>query len=189
MIGTIIGCAVGRGAGCAIGAGAGVAAGTAASAASPGPRVWIPAEALVTFHLMSPLTVDPVSAQEAARLAQGLYPGGPSALPARLLRAYGYGPYPTPIRRFTTGRTTWLAGTTTGGNKRTGQGTRKQTGIRRCGCPLCVVACAVTQRAGRSSMSSVAVLYNEQSRIERELRIRGRCRACTDPIAVARPRA
>ena len=51
IIGTIIGCAVGRGAGCAIGAGAGVAAGTAASAASPGPRVWIPAEALVTFHL------------------------------------------------------------------------------------------------------------------------------------------
>ena len=51
VIGTIIGCAVGRGAGCAIGAGAGVAAGTAASAATPGPRAWIPAEALVTFHL------------------------------------------------------------------------------------------------------------------------------------------
>ena len=78
LIGTIIGCAVGRGVGCAIGAGAGVAAGTAASAASPGPRVWIPAEALVTFHIAAPLTVDPVSPQEAARLAQGLYPGGPS---------------------------------------------------------------------------------------------------------------
>jgi hypothetical protein len=86
IIGTIIGCAVGRGAGCAIGAGAGVAAGTAASTASPGPRAWIPAEALVTFHLKTPLTVTPVSPQEAARLAQGLYPGGPSL--------YRRGPYP-----------------------------------------------------------------------------------------------
>ncbi len=87
LIGTIIGCAVGRGAGCAIGAGAGVAAGTAASAASSGPRVWIPAEALVTFHMNAPITVAPVSAQEAARLAEGLYPGGPS-----LYRRSPYGP-------------------------------------------------------------------------------------------------
>jgi hypothetical protein len=86
ILGTIIGCAVGRGAGCAIGAGAGVAAGTAASAASPGPQVWIPAEALVTFHLNTPLTVNPVSSQEAARLAQGLYQGGPNL--------YRRGPYP-----------------------------------------------------------------------------------------------
>jgi hypothetical protein len=78
ILGTIIGCAVGRGFGCAVGAGAGVAAGTAASAASPGPNAWIPAEALVTFHLKTPLTVNPVSAQEAARLAQGLYQGGPT---------------------------------------------------------------------------------------------------------------
>jgi hypothetical protein len=86
LIGTIIGCAVGRGAGCAIGAGAGVAAGTAASAASPGPGVWIPAEARVDFHLNEALTVEPVSAQEAARLAQGLYQGGPTL--------YRRGPYP-----------------------------------------------------------------------------------------------
>lgn len=86
ILGTIIGCAVGRGFGCAVGAASGVAAGTAASAASPGPRVWIPSEALVTFHLNAPLTVNPVSAQEAARLAQGLYPGGPSL--------YRRGPYP-----------------------------------------------------------------------------------------------
>ena len=78
LIGSIIGCAAGRGAGCAIGAGAGVAAGTAASAASSGPQVWIPVEALVTFHLAQPLTVNPVSRQEAARLAQGLYQGGPT---------------------------------------------------------------------------------------------------------------
>ncbi|MGD1108020.1 MAG: BON domain-containing protein [Terracidiphilus sp.] len=99
IIGTIIGCAVGRGAGCAIGAGAGVAAGTAASAASPGPRVWIPAEALVTFHINAPLTVNPVSPQEAARLAQGLYPGGPSLYRRGpygpgYYAGYGYAPYP-----------------------------------------------------------------------------------------------
>lgn len=90
ILGTIIGCAVGRGAGCAIGAGAGIAAGTAASAASPGPRAWIPAEALVTFHLNAPVTVDPVSPQEAGRLAQGLYPGGPT------LYRRGYYPYGSP---------------------------------------------------------------------------------------------
>jgi len=90
IIGTIIGCAVGRGFGCAVGAGAGVAAGTAASAASPGPGVWIPAEALVTFHLNTPLTVNPVDAQEASRLAQGLYNGGPS------LYRRGYYPYGSP---------------------------------------------------------------------------------------------
>jgi len=78
MMGTIIGCIAGRGVGCAIGAGAGAAAGTAASAATPGPGVWIPAEARVDFHLSTPLTVTPVSAQEAARMAQGLYPGGPT---------------------------------------------------------------------------------------------------------------
>jgi len=89
LLGTIIGCAVGRGAGCAIGAGAGVAAGTAVGTAAPGPRAWIPAEALVTFRLAAPLTVQPVSPQEAARLSQGLYPGGP-----QLYRRYPYGsPY------------------------------------------------------------------------------------------------
>ena len=86
VLGTIIGCAAGRGFGCAVGAGAGVAAGTAAAAATPGPRVWIPAESRMDFHLRTPLTVNPVSAQEAARLAQGLYPGGPTL--------YRRGPYP-----------------------------------------------------------------------------------------------
>ncbi len=90
ILGTIIGCAVGRGVGCAVGAGAGVAAGTAASAASSGPRAWIPAEALVDFHLATPVTVNPVSPQEAARLAQGLYPGGPT------LYRRGYAPYGYP---------------------------------------------------------------------------------------------
>ncbi len=99
LVGTIIGCAVGRGPGCAIGAAAGAGAGTAASAAAPGPGVWIPAEALVTFHLRAPITVDPVSPDEAARLAQGLYQGGPS-LYRRRYNPYGpqyYGsPYGSP---------------------------------------------------------------------------------------------
>jgi hypothetical protein len=101
LIGTIIGCAAGRGVGCAIGAGAGVAAGTAASAASSGPQVWIPAEALVTFHLAAPLTVNPVGQQEAARLAQGLYQGGPTLYRRpgypygpRYYAGYGYPYYP-----------------------------------------------------------------------------------------------
>jgi hypothetical protein len=91
VMGTIVGCIVGRGIGCAVGAGAGLAAGTAASAATPGPNVWIPSEARLDFHLKTPLTVTPVSAQEAARLAQGLYPGGPN-----LYRRDYYGPYSYP---------------------------------------------------------------------------------------------
>ena len=90
LLGAIIGGIAGRGMGAAIGAAAGAAAGTAASAATPGPDVWIPAEAQVDFHLNKPLTVTPVSAQEAARLAQGLYPGGPT------LYRRGYGPYGRP---------------------------------------------------------------------------------------------
>jgi hypothetical protein len=88
LVGAIIGGAVGRGPGAAIGAAAGAGAGTAASAASPGPGVWIPAEALVTFHLAAPVTVNPISRDEAARLSQGLFQGGPS-----LYRRPGYG-YP-----------------------------------------------------------------------------------------------
>jgi hypothetical protein len=94
ILGTIIGCAADRGFGCAVGAGAGVAAGTAASAASPGPGVWIPAEAKVDFHLAAPITVTPVDSQEAARLAEGLYPGGPT-LYQRRYAPYGY-PYGVP---------------------------------------------------------------------------------------------
>ncbi len=91
LIGAIIGGAIGRGEGAAIGAVAGGGAGAAASAASSGPGVWIPSEALVSFHLAAPVTVQPVTQQEAMRLAQGLNPGGPN-----LYRRgpYGYRPYP-----------------------------------------------------------------------------------------------
>lgn len=101
LLGTIIGCAAGRGVGCAVGAGAGAAAGAGASAASSGPRAWIPAEALVTFHLYTPLTLNPVSPQEAARLSQGLYPGGPNLYrrgyaPNGYYAPYGYPAYAYP---------------------------------------------------------------------------------------------
>jgi hypothetical protein len=90
VLGAIIGGAVGRGEGAAIGAGAGAVAGTAASAATPGPGIWIPAEARVDFHLTAPVTVTPVDAQEASRLSQGLFQGGPS------LYRRGYAPYGQP---------------------------------------------------------------------------------------------
>jgi hypothetical protein len=90
ILGAIIGGAAGGGPGAAIGAAAGGGAGTVASAASSGPRVWIPAEALVDFHLAAPATVTPVDRQEAARLAQGLNQGGPS------LYRRGYAPYGRP---------------------------------------------------------------------------------------------
>lgn len=92
IIGALIGGSVDRGFGAAVGAGAGAAAGTASSAATPGPGVWIPSEARVDFHLLTPVTVNPVSAQEAARLAQGLYQGGPNLYP-RGYYPYGH-PYP-----------------------------------------------------------------------------------------------
>jgi hypothetical protein len=93
LLGALIGGAAGGGGGAAIGAIAGGTVGTAASAAMHGPNAWIPAEALVTFRLNAPVTVDPVSQQEAARLAQGLYPGGPD-----LYRRPPYPYYASPYR-------------------------------------------------------------------------------------------
>ena len=66
-----------------------------------GPNVWIPAEAQVTFHLNTPLTVDPVSQEEAQRLAAGLYPGGPTLYRRPMYGRPYYGPayyaYPPPV--------------------------------------------------------------------------------------------
>jgi hypothetical protein len=58
----------------AIGAGVG----TAVAAATPGPEIRIPSEAAVEFSLAAPITVVPVGAAEAERLAEGLNLGGPS---------------------------------------------------------------------------------------------------------------
>jgi hypothetical protein len=68
----------GRAAGMATGAAVGAGMGTAVAAAAPGPEIWIPAESQVDFHLAAPISVTPVSAKEAARLGQGLHPGGPT---------------------------------------------------------------------------------------------------------------
>jgi len=104
LIGALIGGAAGGGSGAAIGAVAGGGAGTVASAAS-NPQAWIPAEALVTFRLVSPVTVDPVTREQAMRLSQGLYPGGPQLYQRRGYGYYGgygyppaaYYPYPYPV--------------------------------------------------------------------------------------------
>jgi hypothetical protein len=68
----------GRAASMAAGAAVGAGVGTAVSAATPGPGIWIPSEAQVDFYLAAPIAVTPVSAKEAARLSQGLHPGGPT---------------------------------------------------------------------------------------------------------------
>ncbi len=92
-LGAVIGAIAGGGAGAAIGAGAGAIVGAGASAATTGPRMFVPAEAVLNFHLLAPVTVTPVSAQEAQRLAASAYP----QLQRRGPYPYGpYGAYPPP---------------------------------------------------------------------------------------------
>jgi hypothetical protein len=97
LLGAIIGGAVGRGTGAAIGAGAGAAGGLAASSATNGPRLYLPAESIVDFHLATPATVQPVSWQEAQRLASSA-PSGPALVrrprPVYVVPGPYYGPYP-----------------------------------------------------------------------------------------------
>ncbi len=96
ILGAIIGGVVGGGQGAAIGAGAGAVGGTAVSAATPGPGVWIPSEALIDFHLSSDLTVTPVNAQEAQRLAANAAPLRPERPTLYRRGPYGYPPPPRP---------------------------------------------------------------------------------------------
>ena len=93
-IGALIGGIVGRGAGAAIGAGVGGAAGLATSAATNGPRLILPTETAVDFHLANPVTVQPVSWQEAQRLATASTPQQPRLI-RRPMYPYPYG-YPPP---------------------------------------------------------------------------------------------
>ena len=98
-LGAVIGAIAGGGPGAAIGAVAGGVTGLAASAATKGPQVAVPPEALLSFHLANPITVAPVSSQEAQRL-QASVPQQPQ-LRRRAVYAvpgpYGYGyPYPYP---------------------------------------------------------------------------------------------
>jgi hypothetical protein len=66
--GALLGAVAGGGAGAAIGAAAGGAAGIGASAASGGARVVIPSEAILSFHLTQPASVQTVSEAEMVRL-------------------------------------------------------------------------------------------------------------------------
>jgi hypothetical protein len=85
-LGAAIGAVAGGGPGAAIGAVAGTGVGLGASAATPGPRSVVPPEALLTFHLTSPATIQPVSYQDASRLEANSGPQGRSYPP----QPYGY---------------------------------------------------------------------------------------------------
>ena len=100
-VGAMIGAIFGGGPGAAFGAVAGGATGLAASAATKGPQVVVPPEALLSFHLAAPVTVTPVSYQEAQRL-QASAPQQPTLqrrpvymVPRPYYYGYPYGyPYP-----------------------------------------------------------------------------------------------
>jgi hypothetical protein len=94
-VGAIIGGLIGRGAGAGIGAAVGGGAGLAASAGTNGPRLYLPAESLLNFHLSSAVTVQPVSWQEAQRLAQSV--PQLQRRPVYMAPPYPYG-YPYPYR-------------------------------------------------------------------------------------------
>jgi hypothetical protein len=89
-LGAAIGAIAGGGPGAAIGAVAGTGVGLGASAATPGPRSVVPPEALLSFHLTSAATVQPVSSQEAYRLQADSGPSPRSYPP----QGYGYRPPP-----------------------------------------------------------------------------------------------
>ena len=89
-LGAVIGAIAGGGPGAAIGAVAGTGVGLGASAASSGPRGVIPPESVLAFRLTQPLTLDPVSGQEARELEQN------SAPPQRPYPPRAYPPYPPP---------------------------------------------------------------------------------------------
>jgi BON domain len=102
--GAIIGGIIGGGAGAAIGAGVGTVGGLAASSATRGPRLVLPVESQVDFHLTNPATVQPVSWQEAQRLASSVpqqprlvqRPYYPAPVYAAPYPYYPYAPYPYP---------------------------------------------------------------------------------------------
>ena len=74
---------------------AGGGAGLATSAGTNGPRLYLPPETLLNFHLTSAVTVQPVSWQEAQRLAQSV--PQLQRRPVYMAPPYPYG-YPYPYR-------------------------------------------------------------------------------------------
>ena len=96
LLGAVVGGVAGGGGGAAIGAVAGGAAGAGTSAASGGGQAVVPPEAILTFHLTQPASLQTVSQAEMDRLGSGVGPvNGP--IRRRPVPAY-YGPGPYPYR-------------------------------------------------------------------------------------------
>ncbi len=101
-LGAAIGAIAGGGPGAAIGAVAGAGVGLGASAATPGPRSVVPPESVLTFHLTTAATVQPVSYREASQMEASSAPpnrGYPPPPPGYGPVGYappppGYAPYP-----------------------------------------------------------------------------------------------
>ena len=90
VIGALIGAIAGGGVGAGVGAIAGGTGGALISGATHGPRLDLPPEALLQFHLAAPLTVQPVRLEEAERLASSV----PEQPILRRRPAYVAAPYP-----------------------------------------------------------------------------------------------
>ena len=90
VIGALIGAAAGGGVGAGVGAIAGGTGGALISGATHGPRLDLPPEALLEFHLAQPLTVQPVHFDEAERLASSV----PEQPVLRRRPVYVAAPYP-----------------------------------------------------------------------------------------------
>lgn len=95
-IGALIGAVAGGGVGAGVGAIAGGATGVVVSGATHGPRLDLPPEALLQFHIEQPLTLQPVGYDEAARLAASA-PQPPAPLQRRPVY---YAPYPYVVRPY-----------------------------------------------------------------------------------------
>ena len=90
VVGALIGAAAGGGVGAGVGAIAGGTGGALISGATHGPRLDLPPEALLEFHLAQPLTVQPVHFDEAERLASSV----PEQPVLRQRPVYVAAPYP-----------------------------------------------------------------------------------------------
>ncbi len=103
-LGAIIGAAAGGGIGAGIGAIAGGTSGALISGATHGPRLDLPSEALLQFHIEEPLTLQPVPYSEAQRLAASVPPQPVlQRRPAYAVAPYPYGyvrPYPYAVRPY-----------------------------------------------------------------------------------------
>lgn len=92
VFGALIGAIAGGGVGAGVGAIAGGATGAAVSGATHGPRLTLPPETLLQFHVKQPLTVQPLKYSEAERVA--------ASTPTLIRRPYPPPPYPYGVRAY-----------------------------------------------------------------------------------------